>query len=246
MTPPSQGPLMSGSGSGWYPVSRFGLPSQTPGGTFGKDTGESSSRLGQIKKQAAASPGPGFYNLDHLDEKSWKCNTGAFQKSPRDHGWKLNKTPPIGQYATGDGFAAIFPKTKNGKLPQAPRECFLNQTAEIRSAFSPAPGKYDPKDMKHIRVHGWFKEKVEGKKPKVQLPGPGHYQINFAQVEEKVPNYAGTNKEAVKTFIDRIRGEKAKLPAPGHVGIPVGPDKKIDSVGPLKHAKYLLKARADV
>lgn len=198
--------------------------------------------MGQIKKNAAQSPGPGFYDLDKLDDKAWKSNGGGFKKSPRDHGWKLNKTPPIGHYNTS--FDGVFPKMKNGKLPQAPRECFLMETAEKRSMLSPAPGKYDPKDMGHIRVHGWFKEKVEGKKPKLQIPGPGHYQINFTHVEDKIPNYAGTNKEAVKTFIDRIRGEKSKLPAPGHVGIP--DDKKHDTVGPLKHAKYLLKARAEM
>lgn len=234
---------MSGFALEEYTVPKFGSWKKVVGGTMPKDTGENTSQLGQIRKIHSKLPGPGHFDISHLDDKAWKSKGGHFVKSPKDAGWKANKVPPVGQYNVAEAMVGTKPRTKNGKLPQAPRGCFFVDTANDRGGKTPAPGKYEPHGQPpHVRVPSFNKittESRSSKKP--QQPGPGQYNINHSQVEDKIPNYP-QDKQAPKTFIDRIKADKAKLPAPGHCGIP---DSKVfNSKGVQKHANGLLHTRA--
>jgi len=234
---------MSGFALEEYTVPKFGSWKQVVGGTMPKDSGENSSQLGQIRKIAAKIPGPGHFDISHLDKKDWDSKGGHFVKSSKDAGWKANKVPPVGQYHVAESVAHTKPRTMGGKLPQAARGCHFWDTAVSRSTLVPAPGRYEPGGLvQHVRIPSFNKTKTEtrsGKKP--QIPGPGQYEVNHSQVEDRTPNY-GTDKQAPKTFIDRIKADKAKLPAPGHCGIP---DSKV--VNPKcvqKHTNTLLHSKA--
>jgi len=222
-----------------------------------KDTGEKQSRLGQIKKHSAGIPGPGHYETAALDQKKWtKCLLGSFSKMARDPPslFKRNSTPPVGYY-NGDP-TCIKPRLKNGKLAQAPRVNAIVDTAERRGRQSPTLGMYKPNDPTY-RVptpsfsHGGKRASSAppGKNNKTGGPGPGSYEIKYGQVDYESPwsdvkkDYKETfNKEAKKTFIDRIQKDKAKVPAPGHVG---NPDalKVHNKVSPRIHAMRLMQDR---
>merc|ERR1719265_2503574 len=155
-----------------------------------------------------------------------------------------NKVPPVGQYNVAEAMVGTKPRTKNGKLPQAPRGCFFVDTANDRGGKTPAPGKYEPHGQPpHVMVPSFNKittESRSSKKP--QQPGPGQYNINHSQVEDKIPNYP-QDKQAPKTFIDRIKADKAKLPAPGHCGIP--DSKVVNTKGVHTAARRRMGERAD-
>lgn len=243
-----------------YTCPKFGFAKTVPGGTMPKDTGEKQSRLGQIKKHSAAVPGPGHYDLGAMDQKRWaKVLMGTFSKMPRDkyagHG---NKTPPVGYYNGNPD--TVKPRLKNGKLAQSPRVNMIVDTAERRSKLSPTLGFYKPKcwpDAATFRVptpsfsHGQKRSASAppGKNNKNSAPGPGSYEIKYIQVDRESPwsdvkkDHKETfNKEAKKTFIDRIQKDKAKVPAPGHrpaEGI-ADAGKVINKVSPRLHAQRLL------
>merc|ERR1712118_371910 len=103
----------------------------------------------------------------------------------------------------------------------------------------PAPGKYEIKDMRKITVPQFDRSK-NGSGKTVPMPGPGHYKVSHALVDERTPMWA-QDKQAVKTFVDTIKQDKSKLPAPGHCGIP--DSKHADMHGSRNHAKMLLHSR---
>lgn len=220
-----------------------------------KDSGEKQSRLGQIKKQAAAVPGPGHYDMGALDQKRWaKVLMGTFSKMPRDSLFVRNKTPPVGYY-NGD-FSQLKPRLKNGKVSQSPRVCSIVDTAERRSRASPTLGLYKPNDPTYRVPTPSFSRGGKrsasappGKNNKAGGPGPGSYEIKYCQVDSEAPwsdmkreTKETWNKEVKKSFIDRIQKDKAKVPAPGHVGNPDAP-KVHNKVSPRLHAIRLLHDR---
>lgn len=234
---------MSGFALEEYTVPKFGSWKQVVGGTMPKDAGENSSQLGQIRKIASKVPGPGHFDISHMDQKSWASKGGHFVKSAKDAGWKANKVPPVGQYHVAEAVGYTKKRTMGGKLPQAARGCHFWDTAAARSSVTPAPGKYEPHGQpQHLQVPNFTKTKTESRSTKKPAhPGPGQYDVNHSLTEERIPNY-GTDKQAPKTFIDRIKADKAKLPAPGHCGIP--DSKVVNTKGVQKHANGLLHSRA--
>lgn len=223
-----------------------------------KDSGEKQSRLGQIKKQSAGIPGPGHYDLAAQDQKRWaKVLLGSFSKMPRDavNVFQRNKTPPVGYYNAD--LSSTKPRLKNGKVSQSPRVCAVTDTAERRSRASPTLGFYKPNDPTY-RVptpsfahggKGRASSAPPGGKAKSGGPGPGSYEIKYIQVDEEAPWNMGNgphketfDKEVKKTFIDRIQKDKAKVPAPGHVGN-VDALKYHNKVSPRLHALKLLADR---
>lgn len=239
-----------------YTCPKFGFAKTVPGGTMPKDTGEKQSRIGQIKKQAAWVPGPGHYDTEAQDKKRWaKLLLGTFSKMPRDLMFARNKTPPVGYY-NGD-LSVTKPRLKNGKVSQSPRVCAIVDTAERRSRLSPTLGFYKPNDPTY-RVptpsfahggKGRASSAPPGKTSKGAGPGPGSYEIKYGQVDGEAPwNVPNTqtketwNKETKKTFIDKIQKDKAKVPAPGHVGFPDS-SKIHNKVSPRLHAMKLMQDR---
>jgi len=208
-----------------------------------KDAGENSSQLGMIKKLAGKTPGPGHFNISHMDEKEWASKGYRFVKSTKDTDLKVNKNPPVGQYNVAEGMNYTKRRTMGGKLPQAPRGCHFWDTASHRSNLTPAPGKYELGGLKQKNMSPSFnKVKTEtrsAKKP--PQPGPGQYEVNHTLTEPKVQLYP-QDKENKKTFIDRVKVQKAKLPAPGHCGIP--DSKVVNSKGVQQHATRLLHEKA--
>lgn len=232
---------MSGFALEEYTVPKFGSWSKTPGGTMPKDSGEHSSQLGMIKKNAGKVPGPGHFDISHMDQKHWSSKGGHFVKSPKDIGWKLNKTPPVGQYQVAEGERYVRRRMQGGKLPQAPRGCHFWDTAVARSSATPAPGKYEPGMKQKVPIPSFQKTtSVTRSTKKPPQPGPGQYEVNYHLTEHRIPNYP-QDKQAPKTFIDRIKADKAKLPAPGHCGIP--DSKVVNTKGAMNHANTLLHAR---
>jgi len=212
-----------------------------------KASGKHSSHLGQVEKQAAKTPGPGHFDLLRYDSKHWQSRGGKFVKCARDKGQKLNKTPACSQYNLDGPFQAILHKTPGGKLSKAPRGSHLEDCASHRSAQTPAPGRYDAKDMRKITAPSFNQTKNASKAPgrRPASPGPGHYKVSYTCVDERVPMWAH-DKEPVKTFVDVLKQEKAKLPAPGHTdpayastGFPTQ-KKAHDQKGSRKHAQILL------
>lgn len=234
---------MSGFALEEYTVPKFGSWKQVVGGTMPKDSGENSSQLGQIKKFGGKTPGPGHFDISHLDAKAWSNKGYNFVKSTKDHGWKANKVPPVGQYHVAEALNYTKTRSCGGKLPQAARGCHFWDTATARSSATPAPGKYEPHGLpKKVQIPSFTKVTTESRSPKKPAqPGPGQYQVSHSQVEQRAPNYP-QDKQAPKTFIDRIKADKAKLPAPGHCGVP---DSKVhNSKGVRQHANALLNAKA--
>jgi len=234
--------IMSGFALTEYQVPKFGMPKQIFGGTMPKASGKYSSHLGQVEKQAAKTPGPGHYDLSTLDAKNWKSRGGKFVKCARDKGHKLNKTPPCSQYNVEDAKNAVMTKTPGGKLSKADRGSHLEDTAQYRSAMIPAPGKYDPKDSRKITTpsfsHATNSARSPGRVP--GAPGPGHYKVQHDLCTPRAPMWAH-DKAPQKTLLDMLCKDKAKLPAPGHCGIPN--QTKVDQQGRCKHAKLLLESR---
>jgi len=208
-----------------------------------KASGKHSTHLGQVEKQAAKTPGPGHYDLSTLDNKNWKSRGGRFVKCARDKGHKLNKTPPCSLYNVEDAMNHVLRKTPGGKLSKGDKGSALFDAAAYRSALVPAPGKYDPKDTPKVTVPTFFHASNSARKGQIPSnPGPGHYKVNHDLITPRAPMWAH-DKEAKKTFADALKLEKAKIPAPGHCGIP--DSKKVDSEGSRKHAQLLLESRAN-
>jgi hypothetical protein len=237
-----------------YTCPKFGFGRTVPGGTMPKDTGEKQSRLGQIKKHSAAVPGPGHYE-EARDTKRWtKVLLGSFSKMPRDSGFHRNKTPPVGYY-NGD-LGPVKPRLKNGKVSQTPRVCAVVDTAERRARMSPSPNLYKPNDPTYRVPTPYFNKGGKGRASSAPPggkrggpPGPGSYEIKYGTVDGESPwnepkgNHKETfNKEAKKSFIDRIQKDKAKVPAPGHVGN-VDALKVHNKISPRLHCIRLLHDR---
>eukprot|EP00746_Dinoflagellata_sp_MGD_P165609 gnl/MRDRNA2_/MRDRNA2_94985_c0_seq1.p1 gnl/MRDRNA2_/MRDRNA2_94985_c0~~gnl/MRDRNA2_/MRDRNA2_94985_c0_seq1.p1 ORF type:complete len:257 (+),score=51.90 gnl/MRDRNA2_/MRDRNA2_94985_c0_seq1:95-865(+) len=239
-----------------YTCPKFGFGKTVPGGTMPKDSGEKQSRLGQIKKHSANVPGPGHYDMGVMDQKKWaRVLMGTFSKMPRDSLFHRNKTPPVGYYAANPD--VVKPRLKNGKVSQSPRVCAIVDTAERRGRASPTLGLYKPNDPTY-RVptpsfaHGGKRASSvpPGKGNKNGAPGPGSYEIKYTQVDQESPWTEGKkadaketfNREPKKTFIDKIQKDKAKVPAPGHVGNPDAA-KVHNKVSPRLHGLRLLQDR---
>lgn len=216
---------MSGFAMDGYKVPHCGLLPRVPSGQLAKDARDGiTSRLGQIKIQAGKTPGPGYY-VKHADWKDpvkksiagTKTRTPeySYPKCPLGQGEKLNKVPGPGTY-DGTATGQTKPRVLQGRLSKGPKRNFLDN-AKDQSAWKPPPGKYDPKqaDAPHMGAPTMLK-KVSGtrKSAEKQAPGPGAYNPEWTQCEEREPKW-GTSKQKAETYVDKVAKSKAKLPAPG-------------------------------
>lgn len=187
-------------------------------GTFAKDKGEFSSRLGQVMKQAAKTPGPGKY-IGHtvwVDNKKGGSRTiyetvnkfgNAFEKSARDFK-PLHKVPEPARYERKDFSTAISSiatkdclstkrRVKYGKCSKGKRRNFLDNVSELAKG-SPTPGQYTtshcvPRNMLEVHISGpsFEKKQTESRKPASKgTPAPDTYKPSFALCENQEPNYS--------------------------------------------------------
>lgn len=219
-----------------YCVPRHGVGLTGPArklqlGTFAKDKGEFSSRLGQVMKQAAKTPGPGKY-IGHTQWVTAGKVAGtrniyetvtrfgaAFEKCSREHK-PLNKVPPPPTYERKDfstSDASIGAKdnlsTKHrvvlGRASKGPKRSFLDNVAEL-GKLTPAPGQYNtpncvPRNKLEIHCMGpSFDVKLteSRKPPQKQTPGPDHYKPNFNLGEHHEPQYTCPRDQG-NNFVDK-------------------------------------------
>jgi len=227
-----------------YLVPRAGFTRSIEGGTIAKDSLEKvhNSNMLQVMKQAGTTPSPDTYYKDIMDKSfSTKSRGGTFCKLPRDARSKMNKNPAVGQYATE--CALLSPRTLGGSMAKSPRGNWMWNNAQYRAKSLQAPGKYDAISPElHKPGLTFLTPRTEGrggKKP--QAPGPGQYNMIYATIETSVPSYS-SRKEPSKSFIDDLQKIKAKLPAPGHCGIPFS--KAEDTDGRKRHVAKLLLDRS--
>mmetsp|Transcript_45475 Transcript_45475/g.131657 ORF Transcript_45475/g.131657 Transcript_45475/m.131657 type:complete len:235 (-) Transcript_45475:114-818(-) len=213
-----------------------------PGGTMPKAPNEHGSTFANARKIGTGVPGPGQYDVEKLDQKNWNARGNTFTKLARDARMRMKTHPAVGQYQTAGAMVLTSPRIPGGSMPKSAKGCALTDNAARRSKPLPDPGKYDPSHMNtHIPSLTFNPTKTASKAPQARIPpGPGTYEPNFALTEERVPAY-GSSKEAVKSHLEALQKDKAKIPAPGFVGIP--DPKNIDRQGTFRHTQHLLRDR---
>jgi len=217
-------------------------------GPWSKDTGEYSSRINQIIKQAQKYPGPGKY-IGHDEWKPVACQ--PFPKGTTEYK-PLHKGPDPTHYERKDLgqpikepcreplflFNAIRQSLSNNKrilyvfFPKVQRRsCFDGDVR--RAAKLPAPGQYFAKDLKDtkcftnklnpkaIKITPWDKETVKtiSKKVAVEEIGPGQYKPNWDSCMDRLPNYS-VPKEPAANFLDKAVKEKMIELKPKQVPLP--------------------------
>lgn len=159
-------------------------------GTFAKDKGEFSSRLGQVMKQAAKTPGPGKYDVGHTQwcvadktggNRKRFGNQGetvhlfgnAFSKTSREHK-SLNKTPAPATYERKDVSSSSFSiaasdrlsgkeRVPLGRISKGPKRSFIDSVIEV-SKQQTTPGQYT---TPHCVAANVFNRRVTG--PSMEL-----------------------------------------------------------------------------
>lgn len=153
-------------------VGETGHAKKTLLGPMSKDSGEFSSRINQIIRQAGKYPGPGKY-VAHTE---WKGNYGthagnkfsngsrewrslAKGPDPRhyerkdmfgDKGHDFSKEPVLVSNASKDNLSKN-PRILHGRIPKGKKRSFLDQAIR-HSEGMPAPGHYYAKDMTKAQV----------------------------------------------------------------------------------------------
>lgn len=213
-----------------------------PGGTMPKAPNDHGSSFAMAQKTSGGVPGPGQYDLDRLDQKKWNAKGNTFTKLSRDSKLGGRASPSVGQYQTAGAMVLTSPRIPGGPMTKASKGCALTDNAVRKFKNMPDPGKYNPSHISgHIPSLTFNPPKTQSKNPPARVPpGPGTYEPSFVQTELRIPAYT-SSKEASKSHIDGIQREKAKIPAPGFVGIP--DPKNVDRAGTFKHTQVLLKHR---
>mmetsp|Transcript_103590 Transcript_103590/g.322807 ORF Transcript_103590/g.322807 Transcript_103590/m.322807 type:complete len:235 (+) Transcript_103590:112-816(+) len=215
---------------------------RVPGGTMPKAPNDHGSMFANARKIGTGVPGPGQYDMDRLNQKKWSSAGNTFTKLERDAHPRLRTHPAVGQYQTTAAMVLTSPRIQGGPLPKGAKGSALTDNAVRKSRHMPDPGKYSPSNMHgHIPSLTFNPSKTASKSvpPKVP-PGPGTYEPSFEHVEPRIPAYT-SSKEASKSHLDGIQREKAKIPAPGFVGIP--DPKNVDRHGTFRHTQKLLQDR---
>lgn len=220
-------------------VGATGHPNRLLNGAWSKDTGVHSSRINQIIKQAGKYPGPGKYIAHNDWTGGWGIHGGnKFGGSDRSYK-SMHKYPDPRTYEVKDiGQGGISnasktnlstnPRILHGKVPKGKKRSFLTQ-AENAARNSPDPGHYTTSvvlanklNPKIIKMTEWTKETnktVSRKTKKEEQLAPCHYNPQWGQAEERIPNYT-VPKEKASNFLDKAVKEKMlsvrdKLPLPG-------------------------------
>eukprot|EP00927_Polykrikos_kofoidii_P050709 TRINITY_DN44604_c0_g1_i1.p1 TRINITY_DN44604_c0_g1~~TRINITY_DN44604_c0_g1_i1.p1 ORF type:complete len:280 (+),score=33.10 TRINITY_DN44604_c0_g1_i1:83-922(+) len=208
-------------------------------GRFAKDTGQYSSRINQIVRQAEKYPGPGKYQ-GHVEwSGSWGIHSGnKFANGSREYKqMHKNPDPTIHERkdlttnlsnASKDNLSTN-PKTLYGKFPKGKKRSFLTQTEEHASKI-PAPGKFhgpqvyaNKTNPRVCKMTEWSKETVQtvSKGKKEDGIAPSHYSPSWSQVEQRSSNFT-VPKEVANNFLDKavkakvvITKDKVKMPTPG-------------------------------
>lgn len=217
-------------------VGLTGHPKKVLLGTVAKDSGQYSSRINQIIKQADKVPGPGKY----MSHKDWLLNGGnLFMKTERTYK-PCNKTPAPVTYESKNIMMELSnasksnlshrPRIIHGKVPTGKRRSFLDQ-AERHGRAVPGPGGHDPiphtntrMDTHIVKTLDWQKLQIKTKSrgsSKDPNLGPDHYKPEWRPTEEALPNYS-VPKSRPNNFLDKAVKEKwcdvhtkKEIPGPG-------------------------------
>jgi len=216
-----------------------------PGGSMARSSGEHGSMFNTSRVQGAtASIGPGAYNVTAHDEKYWASRGHTVSKSARDHRMRPRNGPSVGSYQVATALDLISPRIPGGTMTKSQKGCVVYDRAVRTAKGLPDPGALNPN--KPAEVRGITNMKlVTGRvrpTPQKPTPGPGSYELNYTQCDETVPSYTcARNKH--RFILDEMMTDKAKIPAPGYLGIPEESAKAMDRQGPIKHSKKLLRDR---
>lgn len=217
-----------------------------PGGSMTKSSGDHASMFRPSGLQGVTGTlGPGAYNVEKMDEKYWASRGHSVSKSARDYRMKVKQTPSVGQYQVAAALEMISPRIPGGTMTKSTKGCVPYDRA-VRTAKSlPDAGSLNP-HRNSSQSKGIVNMKLATGRtrpnPMKNAPGPGHYELNYAQCDERIPSYT-CGKSNHKFILDDLKTEKSKLPAPGYLGIPEESAKSMDRRGPIKHSKHLLRDR---
>jgi hypothetical protein len=223
-----------------YVTPRCGEGVFIPGGTMPKGANETGSCFADVKKLTQG-PGPEYYYKDHLNKSfSSRAKGGGFSKLSRDWGKHSGKTPAVGQYETECQLTKK--RTAGGTMSKRDRGCQFLDMAISHSSWVPSAGKYDAiPPERRVLCRSFDSSKTDSRNPtKASQVGPGYYNINRQQTEKASISYSGS-KEPMKSYFERHAAQRAKIPAPGHNGIP---ESKVEDRGGRKnHVGKLLSDR---
>jgi len=212
------------------------------GGSFPKAANDKTF-YAQAAEQARKTPGPEHYHRDFLQKGlADRVVGGNFSKLARStfaavgSKDKAKAGPAVGQYELKS--VQTTPRTRGGQMSKRDRGCFFWDQAIRHSRHCQAPGKYDAvgptSSPRTVSFSPRRQDPTEASADKSKV-GPGHYNLNFAQVEATAPSYSGS-KEAYRCFLDAHVKSKAHVPAP--TGIPES--KVVDKSGFAKHVHHIL------
>jgi len=211
-------------------VGMTGPEKKTQLGTFYRDKGEFSSRLGMIIKEAKKTPGPGKY-IGHTqwvspDKVSGTRNIyetvtrfGAkFENSSREFK-PLSKVPAPSHYERKDvatnrpndcaEVQSNRPRSKLGRCSKGPKRNFLDSVIDA-SKQSPSPGQYHTTNQilrNKLEVHKGaanMEMKATQSRKAAAKPeiAPNHYNPQYQHAEEKLPNWT-VPKAQGNNFVDK-------------------------------------------
>jgi hypothetical protein len=218
-------------------VGATGHPKRVLLGKADKDTGEHSTRINMIIKQAGKTPGPGKY-LAHV---GWdRLGGNKFENTDRSCK-QMNKVPAPHHYEAKD-FAdthiigarenlSHHPRSADllGKQSKGKKRSFLDQAIRHGEKV-PGPGHFDPKpyfksgiETKITGTVSYSREviRTSGRGTAAKEIGPTDYNLNFNQRDEIPPKYT-VPKDPCNNFIDKAvrdtyvdRRAKKEMPGPG-------------------------------
>lgn len=229
-----------------YHVQKVGNDPRTTSGRFNKDTGEYTSEMNRVTKQAQKTPGPGKY----VAHAAWEPKTAGsnqgnkFTKSTKVH-VALNKVPPPSQYERkdistqssikGKDCLSSNPRVTMGRLSKGEKKSFIERSIKF-SASLPGPSTYNPSGHKCDRLDsapgGMLEWKRQMNRSTSRLGnihdkvssqvGPSTYAINKEHTEFHLPQYS-VPKDPCANFLDKaIKGTysdhrtKKEKPGPAH------------------------------
>lgn len=205
-------------------IGATGHPKKVQLGFTNTDTGEHTSRINVIAKQAAKVPGPGKY-IGHSEWKQSQCY--KFASSSREYK-PMHKNPAPVHYESKDfvmskGIGARdntsnHPKIQFGKVMPGKRKSFLDGAIKHGSSM-PGPGSHNPPSgcsnslgVGPRKMVSWDKEKAKSRSMKVKVPelAPNHYNINYSKTEPAMPDFTVAKegmKGGSKNFITKAVAE---------------------------------------